>query len=78
MRPMFHTYIGYLLIAMGVASFVMLCNSGGRVFSVGDEATNTRARLYAIDNTTKKNQEKVQEIIRILNSRDAIVIPKEP
>ena len=92
MRPLVHTWIGYILIFIGLVSFILLCNSGGRLFDVGSEATFTRARLDAIDNITRSNHELIGQVIKeieknrelhkrtieILDSRDALVIPKAP
>lgn len=91
MKSRVHTLIGYILIAIGLASFLLLCNSGGKLFDVGSEAIHTRARLGIIDNTTRTNQENIgkimqelqitkelnQRVIEILNSRDALVIPRK-
>ena len=90
MRPLWHLWVGYVLIAIGLVSFTLLCNSGGRLFDVGQEATYTRARLDRIDNQTiinheiinqaikeiKINRELNQRILAILESRDALIIPK--
>lgn len=72
------SYILMIIGAIGILVTITLCYRGWQFVDVGGEATYTRARLDAINNTTRANQDRIDRIIEILNSRDAIIIPKEP
>jgi hypothetical protein len=91
MRPSINTFLGYILIFVGLAALAIIADSGGRVIDVGHELVTTTERLWKIDNQTKENRKAIEQVIKeieinrelnrrtimILESRDALVIPQK-
>ena len=91
MRAEVHTWLGYILIAIGLSFMAAMINSGGRFIDVGYETYITQskvkgleAQLEALDNQTRvnrkvldSNHELMEKAIKVLESREALVIPKK-